>query len=850
MSDDSNATAASPVQRASSALIQEAHALSDAGRYADALRLVVDELARLPDDAELKFARASVLFDWGRIREACAAFLQAESAGVMRPALYLNIAWSYQMLGLPDRAEPYVRKAIVLEPGNVAANFGLGTVLRAQKRMADAIACFERVLELDPQHVEAIAGIGQCMLEQKAYADAEAWFRRGIGLATGNALLHINLGAALINQTRYEESLVALNVAAELEAAHGALPLSMTDTGFALVSTGQYERALDVLRRGLPKVPDPRAHGYYAFLLLALGRFREGWAQFEFRWLQEPSLSKRPMFDKPNWAGQDPAGKTILLIDEQGAGDIINFVRFAVPLQAMGARVVLQVRPELVRLAHGFAGVDQVVSRGEVLPAFDYYLHLMSLPHAFGIELTTIPAAVPYVRADPAKLEEWAPRFSDAGLDVGVAWAGNPLYPRDNFRSMPLPTLRPLWDVPGVRFHSLQKPLKDGELAQFPTTTPLANLGPDLSDFADTAAAIAHLDLVICVDTAIAHLAGALGKPVWLMLPAVGDYRWLDGRDDSPWYPTMRLFRQRKLGEWDEVIARVASALHAVVTTQSLGAPAIVPPASPQPALSAAPADIACVTEARCGIVQYLPDMDDTARSLAWYGEHRQLELEVVSRLIQPGACIVEAGSGFGEHTIPLARRAAAQGQLWSYETSPVVRQLLRQNLDANRAAGNVTIMRNELAGPRAAGGEAATETLDELRLERLDLLKLRSGTAAADILAGASETLWRLRPTLCVAAEDDEAIAQLAPVIAQHGYRCWRMESPLFNPNNFNRRDADIFAGATALALIAVPEEVDAGSVLDGRVELTEVNGAPKKVTADDGATSGLLGKLRKLLR
>ena len=322
-----------------------------------------------------------------------------------------------------------------------------------------------------------------------------------------------------------------------------------------------------------------------------------------------------------------------------------------------------------------------------------------------------------------------------------------------------------------MRYFSLQKPLKDGELEKFPTQTTLVNLAPELADFADTAAAIAQLDLVICVDTAIAHLAGALGKPVWLMLPEIGDFRWLEGRDDSPWYPTMRLFRQRKLGEWDEVIARArrpyARWYKPVRWRRSMRCRRIAaPPAHAaidvgasllERIRSAAREHRARRRNTRYGIMQYLPDASRAELSLAWYGEYLQFELDLLSRLIRPGAHVVEAGSGIGEHAIALAKVAASHGHLWVYETRPVVRQILRQNLDVNRAAANVTLMRRELAGPESSSDarKPFADTLDALLLERLDLLKLRSGVAAADILAGASETLWRLRPTIFIAVED-----------------------------------------------------------------------------------------------
>ena len=894
--DPDAATPASPQPSADAAVIGEAYALSTAGDYGPALALVAGALSRHPNDRELLFARASVLFDWGRMREAREGFLRAERNGLSRIALYLNLAWSCHLLHLSDEAERHARKAVALDPSAVAAHFGLGTILQRLKRYPAALASYERALELAPDYADAAEGIARCKLEQHEYPEAEDWMRRAMARSSENPRYWTNLGVALASQKRYPEAFEALQRAGELESAHGVPPESVVDRGFALILTGQDDAAAELYRRSLPELPDPRAHGHYALALLVHGRFREGWEQYESRWLQEPHLSHRPGFRQPAWEGQDLCGKTILLLPEQGAGDIIQFARFAAPLKALGATVVLQARPALAQLAQGFVGVDQLFVPPTPPPPFDYYAHLMSMPRVLGIELATIPAAVPYLRVDSVRLQRWAARFAaDRGLKVGLAWAGNPEHPRDLERSIPLDALSDLWQVQGVRYFSLQKAPRPGELEQFPPQTTLFNLGPDLDDFVDTAAAIAQMDLVICVDTAIAHLAGALGKPVWLMLPLIGDFRWLKGRDDTPWYPTMRLFRQRKMGEWDEVVARVRAALQEVVRAGALPLPATASRSPDEFALvddrawtavtqeetAAESNQIAQVRETRYGIMQYVPGADRAARSIAWYGEFLQPQLDLLGRLIRPGACVVEAGSGVGAHALSLATMVGAEGHLFLYEPRPMVQRILLKNLHVNRVAQGVTMMRRDLAGPgepspnngqaTSRGTEARslpdarypTETLDELLLQRLDLLKIRSEKAAAAILDGASATLWRLRPVLFIAAEDAVAVTKLAARAEAFGYRCWQMETPLFNRDNFNRRDTDIFRGEVALALLAIPEEVSVTAALGGCVEVTEsyvpthtnLRNEPVQAARDhsagtvDSAGSRLLRMLRKLL-
>jgi FkbM family methyltransferase len=846
------ATPHSPGNRDRTALIEEVYSHSAAGRYCESLALVASELSSYPNDCELLFARATVLFDWGRIREAREGFLLARDNGLARAALYLNLAWSCHLLNFNDEAEDHARRARELDPCAVAAHFGLGTILQRLKRFPAAITSYERALELSPDYAHAAAGVGHCRLEQKQYAEAEDWIRRALALAPENGQYLANLGVALASQGRYAEAFEQFQRAGDLESAQGAPPESSVGHGFALILTGQDEAAAELYRRSLPNLPDPRAHGHYALALLAVGQFREGWEQYESRWLQDPHLANRPGFTQPTWAGQDLAGKTILLRAEQGIGDIVQFARFALVFKQLGATVVLQVRAPIEQLAHGFSGVDVVFAPPTPAPPFDYYIHLMSIPHALGVELGTIPAAVPYLRVDALRLKKWAPKIEAPGLRVGLAWAGNPDHPRDADRSMSLEALNVLWGLQGVRYFSLQKTLRPGELDKFPTETTLVNLGPDLGNFADTAAAIEQMDLVISVDTAVAHLAGALGKPVWLMLPEIGDYRWLKGRDDSPWYPTMRLFRQRQQGQWSEVITRVRASLAEALRTYILAGTSTSPssPENPAPGKTATATVqratagdlkfIARATETRYGIMQFLPDGSKAAQSISWYGEFLQPQLDLLTRLLRPGAHIVEAGSGIGVHALSLAAIAGAEGHLVLYEPRPVIQRILRQNLQINGVAQRVTLMRHDLSGPSVAtqergqvasgntasrvspAAEFRTETLDELLLARLDLLKIQASSNAAGILEGADDTMWRLRPMLFVAEEDEVAITDLARRTRAFGYRCWRIETPFFNPSNFNCRVTDVFDGEGVLALLAVPEEVDCAIPMDGCVAVS----------------------------
>jgi len=534
---------------------------------------------------------------------------------------------------------------------------------------------------------------------------------------------------------------------------------------------------------------------------------------------------------KPHWSGQELGGKTVLLWSEQGFGDFIQFIRYAPLLKRQGAKVFAFVRDELRELAQSLVDVDLVLGPNDGCPPFDYYINLLSIPRVLGTDLSSIPHETPYLFADPDRSAWWSGKFrSDPLLKVGLVWAGSSTHLRDRYRSLKLERLAPVLDVPGVRFFSLQKGAAATALKATKWADRVVDLEPHLMSFADTAAAIANLDLVIAVDTAVAHLAGALGKPVWTLIPKPADWRWLEDRDDTPWYPTMRLLRQRIAGDWDQVIARTKAELERFITKGGIGAqraraetftrPGVGPPCSP---IVETEARFARVAETRFGIMQYFHD-DHIGRSLEYYGEYRLRELEAFHYLVSPAMVVLEVGAGIGAGSLWLAGRVGPAGHLFLYEDDRMFRQALQQNLKANRIQ-SATVMRRRLRrGMRDVSSSAngvryadlpesnspaqPEESIDELRLEKLDWLKVNHADPAFEVIEGAGETLWRLRPALHLHATGEDALRRLATRLRDFGYNCWACETTLYNPANFNNRDIDLFSGKTALALIALPEE------------------------------------------
>jgi len=433
--------------------------------------------------------------------------------------------------GRNEPAEALIRRAIALRPGYAEAYSNLGAVLTQQGKLDEAVSAYRDAIRCKPGHAQAYANLGAALSVQGKLDEAAAACRQAIALMPGFAEAHSNLGAALKESGRFTEAVAA------------------------------YEQAIRL------KPDHAEAHFNLALTLLLLGDFSRGWQEYEWRWKARGFLSPKRNFDQPLWGGEQLNGRRILLHAEQGLGDTIQFVRYAAQVSARGGKVVLECQPELHRLLEQLPGVS-LVAAGGPLPDFDLHCPLLSLGRAFATKLESIPNPVPYLSADPRLVDRWASRVTGGETKVGLVWAGKATHPNDRNRSMRLRQFLPLAKVQGVRFYSLQA----GPAARHAVTGPpgleVADLSDALSDLAETAAAIANLDLVISVDTAVAHLAGAMGKPVWVLLSFIPDWRWLLDRDDSPWYPTARLFRQKAIGRWDEVIDRVAECLVSTNTTR------------------------------------------------------------------------------------------------------------------------------------------------------------------------------------------------------------------------------------------------------------------------------------------
>ena len=546
-----------------------------AGRFSRSLALLAERLVEHPNDGELLRARGLTLYEWGRLRESLDDFRAAQAGGMSSFDLHLNIAQACHRLGLAEEAERHAREAIALDATRANAHFGLAAVLQGAGRFDAAIRSYERAFELEPSRVETLTYIAACKVEHQDLNGAECSARQALVADGGDqALSWALLAIALAQQGRDAEALVAFDRAEEIESRTGQEADTFVMHGHHLIRCGRVAEAVSLFEQRLASQPHPSGHAHYGLALLTAGRYLDGWKQYDFRCYDRRLGLDRPTFGQPRWTGQPLEGKTLVVWAEQGHGDTIQFARFAQVLKGMGARVVFLVPLAMKEFAASFSGVERAISQlDERAEPFDYQIAAMSLPRALGVTLDCIPGAVPYLRTEPDRVARWQARFrSDPKMKVGVVWAGNPTHQNDRHRSLPASALAGLWDIPGVQFFSLQKERREGDEVCLPLGTGLMDLSPDLGDFRDTAAAVEALDLVIAVDTAVAHLAGALGKPCWLLLPANADFRWLRDREDSPWYPTLRLFRQQRLGDWAEVIGRVSRSLCEAVCACDKGA--------------------------------------------------------------------------------------------------------------------------------------------------------------------------------------------------------------------------------------------------------------------------------------
>lgn len=528
-----------------------------------------------PDSIETHYNLANLLRAQQRPAEAEAAYLHALTIKPDYVEAWSNLGNLLQAQNRPQDAETAYRRAISVKPDFPDIWSNLGNLMQAQSRPQEAEDAYRRAVALKPDYAEAWSNLGVLLKAQKRMAEAEASYRRAVALRPGYAEAWSNLGVLLLEQKRLEEAETACCRAVEVAPDYAD---GWSNLGNLLQAKKCLQQAEAAYRRAIAARPDcADAHWNISLLLLKQGRLAEGWREQEARYdprrknrkMSPPPVSPGSSALPPQWRGEPLKDCSLLVWPEQGLGDEIQFVRYLPLLKVRGLKhLTLVCKPPLKTLFAAQGLADSVIGTDDWYPQMiaghDFWCYPLSLPLHFGTTLENIPAPVPYLKAEPDRMARWAKRLPQATLRIGLVWKGSPTHRNDANRSLPsLTTLMPLWSVPDIAFVSLQKGAGEDEASAPPASQPLIHLGGEMADFADAAAILSQLDLLICVDTAAAHLAGALGKPCWVLLPDYGaDWRWLEDRADSPWYPdAMRLFRQSADGDWDSVVARVATAL-------------------------------------------------------------------------------------------------------------------------------------------------------------------------------------------------------------------------------------------------------------------------------------------------
>jgi tetratricopeptide (TPR) repeat protein len=569
--------------------------LKEQGRFEEALASYERAIAMVPGYADAHNNRGNVYIELKRFDDALACYDTVVALGAASAETHFNRGRVLQTRD-EDAALAAYGQAIALDPGLAKAYNNRALILRRQKRYEEALRDCEMSIGLSPDYQEAHIGAGNVLRDMKRHEDALACYdaalrhgERDAGLVDlrGLTLRELrrydealeaheealksdpNLANALQNRGnvlrdlhRFDEALACFDRALQMEPASAE---AWVNQGAILAAMGRYQDALAKYERALALDPE-LAVAYWNRSLLHLehGNFKDGWLDHEWRW-KTPHFMNSPdirPFDAPLWLGQeDIAGKSILLYSEQGFGDVLQCARYVPLLAARGATVILETHVPLSGLLARLDGVAQVVPRGQPVPATDWRCPMMSLPLAFGTELATIPAPGHYLSADPDKIAAWSEILGPATKPrVGLVWSGNPTHGNDNNRSLDFAQLTALLSS-RFDFFTLQRDVRPADQAALDLDARVRGFGHQLKDFGDTAALCALMDVVVSVDTSVAHLAGALGRPTWILLPAVADWRWLRERRDSPWYPSARLYRQPSAGAWPALLAEVKADL-------------------------------------------------------------------------------------------------------------------------------------------------------------------------------------------------------------------------------------------------------------------------------------------------
>jgi tetratricopeptide (TPR) repeat protein len=547
--------------------------LDERGRPEEAYAFLSKAVKKNPHFAEAVNDLGSLFQRKGRLDQASACYARAVHLKPDFPEAHYNLANAKKEMGEWAEAEIHARKALELAPDLKEAWQVLGFVQYEQGKLGEAVQAWEKALDLDPESWVLAFNLGTACYQLDRLEEARRYCEQAAAKNPGLADAHYHLGLVYYGLERIDEALRCWQQALQVNPRHLD---ALNNLGAVFQEKQQVPRALKCFDTALAVQPDyAEARWNRATCLLLAGDYERGWEEYEWR-IEVPKHRLKRTLERPRWQGEPVQGKRVLLYSEQGFGDTFQFARYIPLVMALGARVILECYPEqALLLAGSFPALEGLIIRSQPLPEYDCFCPLPSLPLIFRTRLETIPRNIPYLFPDPALMEKWGKKLDDAQtqLKVGLVWAGRTETQKQRRRPVPFSALASLFTVSGVQFYSLQKGEAAEPLKKSAEGKAVRDVSADLTDFSETAALITQLDLVITIDTAVAHLAGALGKPVWTLLPYAPDWRWLLHRTDSPWYPTMRLFRQTAPGDWGKAVQSVRQCLQDLVLNRTLPDP-------------------------------------------------------------------------------------------------------------------------------------------------------------------------------------------------------------------------------------------------------------------------------------
>jgi FkbM family methyltransferase len=690
----------------------------------------------------------------------------------------LSRGWAVQRAGKAQEAEALYRQALAADPMNASGWCYLGMSLHDQQRYEEAVGAYRRAVELKADFPIALNNLGNSYRLMRRLDAAINAFDKAIAIKPDYLIAFKNKATTLCWEGRVADALKT------------------------------YEQAVRIAPN------DPDTHKHIGIMRLLLGDFSGGWPEYDWRW--KTGEIAMPQLSIPMWDGSPLDGKSILLTPEQGLGDTIHFIRYAAWLKERYAcQVLFQCPPALQQLLASCQGIDEWVESLADLPAVDCFAPLLQVPMVLGHTPREFPSKTPYLHANESLVDQWRGRLAQyTGRKIGIAWRGSPTHQADVMRSIPLSEFAPLMRLTGVQFFSLQKGPAAEELNTLAGRLDVVDLGREIDEntgaFVETAAVLKNLDLLIACDTAIAHVAGALGVPVWVALCNVPDWRWLASGETTPWYPTMRLFRQQEQGDWASVLDQIAAALLAEFTELKKKQPADY---------RVATSGFNRLTRTRQGLMLY--DRHDTqiGRSIELYGEYAAGEANLFKQVIRTGWTVLEVGANVGAHTVTLSRLVGARGAVIAFEP----RRLAFQTLCANIALNSITNVhcRPEALSDSAGrtmepvgekGGPvepAVAVTLDSMEFSRCQFLKIDAGGMELEVLKGGAKTIQKHRPLLYVAGGRGDQMPSLVEYLRSLEYTLYLHRTPLFDPQNFYQYTNNEFGDAVSTRIFGVHSSV-----------------------------------------